>query len=134
MHNYKDFFKELITESMTDNQNLLYHATYSPLLNKIKKFGLDSTKGKKSWDESVSGVVYLAKDKDVAISYAETTDEVPESYLDNIIVLTIDMSKLDKSKLFIDRNVQDNTGGDTLEYHGVIPFSAVIKIEKSFDI
>ena len=66
----------------------------------------------------------------MAISYAETTDEAPESYLDNIIVLTIDMSKLDKSKLFIDRNVQDNTDGDTLEYHGVIPFSAVIKIEK----
>lgn len=119
----------LLKELLSPNQNLLYHATYSPLLNKIKKFGLDNTKGRTMWNDSVSGVVYLAKDKDVAISYAETAEDVPESYFDNIIVLTIDVSKLDKSKLFIDRNVQDNEG-DTLEYHGVIPFSSVIKIEK----
>ena len=49
---------------------------------------------------------------------------VPESWLDNIIILKVDTNKLDKSKLFIDQNVQDNKG-DTLEYRGVIPWEAL---------
>ena len=59
----------------------------------------------------------LAKDIDVAISYAESSDLVPDSWIDNIIVLHIDTNKLDKSKFRIDQNVQDNEG-DTLEYAG----------------
>lgn len=106
---------------------VLYHATYKPLLSKIKQNGLDTTKSKKAWEDSKPGLVYLATDIDVAGSYAEASDMVPDSYLDNIIVLHIDTSKLDLSKLTIDRNVQDNVG-DTLEYNGVIPFSAVNKV------
>ncbi len=49
---------------------------------------------------------------------------VPESWLDNIIILKVDTSKLDKSKLFIDQNVQNNEG-DTLEYRGTIPWEAL---------
>ena len=94
---------------------------------KIKQNGLDTTKRKKAWEDSKPGLVYLATDIDVAGSYAEASDMVPDSYLDNIIVLHIDTSKLDLSKLTIDRNVQDNVG-DTLEYNGVIPFSAVNKV------
>jgi hypothetical protein len=60
----------------------------------------------------------------VAESYAEESEMVPESWLDNIIILKIDTSKLDKSKLFTDQNVQDNEG-DTLEYRGVIPWEAL---------
>lgn len=108
---------------------VLYHATYKPLLNKIKQDGLDTTKSKKAWEDSKPGLVYLATDLDVAASYAESSDMVPDSYLDNIIVLHIDTSKLDSSKLSVDKNVQDNAG-DTLEYSGVIPFSAITKITK----
>ena len=54
---------------------------------------------------------------------------VPDSYLDNIIILHIDTTKLDKSKLAVDMNVQDNVG-DTWEYNGVIPYSAVIKVTR----
>lgn len=107
--------------------SILYHATYKPLLVKIKRDGLDTTKGKKAWEDSVPGLVYLATDIDVAGSYAEASDAVPDSYIDNIIVLHIDVSKLDQTKLSIDRNVQDNEG-DTLEYRGVIPYSAVVKV------
>ena len=102
----------------------LYHATYKPLLKKIKEKGLDTSDSKKAWDDSVSGYVYLALDPYVAESYAEESEMVPESWLDNIIILKIDTNKIDKSKLFVDQNVQDNEG-DTLEYRGTIPWEAL---------
>jgi hypothetical protein len=121
----KDILKEMIDSSV------LYHATYKPLLRSIKLHGLDNTKSKRVWDDSKIGYVYLAKDKEVATSYAESSDNVPESYLDDIVILHIDATKLDNSKLSIDKNVIDNVG-DTLEYNGVIPFSYVIKVEDYF--
>jgi hypothetical protein len=102
----------------------LYHATYKPLLKKIKEKGLDTSDSKKAWDDSVPGYVYLALDPYVAESYAEESEMVPESWSDNIIILKVDTSKLDKSKLFIDQNVQNNEG-DTLEYRGTIPWEAL---------
>jgi hypothetical protein len=63
-------------------------------------------------------VVYLARDPEVARSYAETSDMVPEEWLDAIVILAIDASRLDSRKLRQDRNVQDDDS--TLEYHGVI--------------
>ena len=113
----------------TEIPQILYHATYKPLLKKIKEQGLDTTKSKKAWEDSKPGLVYLAKDIDVAASYAESSDMVPESYIDNIVVLHIDSNKLDKSKISIDKNVKDNEG-DTLEYEGTIPWSAIIDITK----
>lgn len=121
--------KDIVNETI-DN-GVLYHATYRPLLRSIKLHGLDNSKSKRVWDDSKIGYVYLAKDKEVAASYAETSDNVPDSYLDNIVILHIDATKLDNSKLSTDRNVIDNEG-DTLEYNGVIPFSYVIKVEDYF--
>lgn len=117
--------KDLLQEA--NAPSILYHATYKPLLAKIKRDGLDTTKSKKAWEDSKPGLVYLATDIDVAGSYAESSEMVPDSYLDNIIVLHIDTSKLDLTKLSVDRNVQDNDG-DTLEYNGVIPYSAIAKV------
>jgi len=115
----------------------LYHATYKPFLKSIKEKGLGNT-GRKMWSDSKGrGVVYLALDKDVAYSYAETAEwlddvEDYDKYADNIIVLKIDTNKLDKEKLFIDENVLDNDS--TVEYHGIIPFTSVVKvIEESLD-
>jgi len=113
-----------IKEEVEDVPQYLYHATYKPLLKKIKEVGLDTSSSKKAWDDSVPGYVYLALDPYVAESYAEESEMVPESWLDNIIILKIDTSKIDKSKLFTDQNVQDNEG-DTLEYRGVIPWEAL---------
>ena len=106
----------------------LYHATYKALLPSIKATGLDNTEAKLSWEDSKLGYVYLATDPEVAASYAETSEAVPDDWLDEIIILTIDSNKLDPEKLFIDQNVQDNEG-DTLEYRGVIPFSFITNIE-----
>lgn len=108
---------------------IVYHATYKPLFSKIKQNGLDTTKSKKAWEDSKPGLVYLATDIDVAGSYAEASEMVPDSYIDNIIVLHIDTSKLDLSKLSIDKNVQDNDG-DTLEYNGVIPYDAIVNVTR----
>lgn len=108
-----------ITESLENIPKYLYHATYRPLLKTIKKIGLDTSVSKKVWEDSVSGYVYLALDPDVAESYAESSEEVSEDWLEQIVILTIDTDKIDKSKLFIDQNVLDNQG-DTLEYRGII--------------
>jgi len=104
---------------------ILYHATYRPLLKSIRKTGLGGIGSeKKKWPDSKPGVVYLATTPNVAESYAETSDEVKEEWLDEIIILKIDSSQLDPTRLFLDNNVQDNNG-DTLEYHGVIPPKAI---------
>jgi hypothetical protein len=107
----------------------LYHATYKPLLNKIKVMGLDTRKSKTAWEDSVRGYVYLANDVDVAASYAESSEEVPEDWLEQIIILTIDTEKLDLDKLFDDSNVR-NESSDTFEYRGVISPDAIVKVQK----
>lgn len=96
----------------------LYHATYKPLLKSIQANGLGGGGAQTKWTDSKPGVVYLAKDPDVAVSYAETSDEVPEEWLDQIVVLAISTDSLDTSKLKDDENVLDDDS--TLEYHGVI--------------
>ena len=104
----------------------LYHATYRPLIESIMKNGLGGEGAKKQWDDSKLGVVYLATDKHIAESYAESAENVPDDWLDEIVTLTIDVSKIDYSKLSVDKNVQDNDGS-TYEYSGVIPVEAISK-------
>lgn len=109
----------------------LYHATYRPLLASIQKHGLGGSPAQVQWEDSQPGVVYLAVSSDIAESYAESNDLVPEEWLDDIVVLKVDASRLDPQRLKVDRNVQDNTG-DTLEYHGVIPvddFSSLNEVQ-----
>ena len=106
-----------------DIPSVLYHATYKPRLKSIKLKGLGAG-GKRNWEDSQRGVVYLALDPNVAESYAETSDMVPEEWLDQIVILKISTAGLDPNKFGIDSNVQDNSG-DTVEYHGVIPVSNI---------
>lgn len=105
-------------QELADN-TYLYHATYKPLLKSIQKSGLGNTT-QSQWTDSRPGVVYLARDPEVARSYAETAESVPEAWLDQIVVLQISQADLDPKLLHVDRNVKDNAG-DTLEYHAVIP-------------
>lgn len=127
---WKVFIKFIFNEfkrryKIFDMSKCLYHATYRPLLKSITKHGLgNEIYSKRMWSDSKPGVVYLAKDKDVAESYAESSEKVKEEWLDEIVILKIDIDDLDKTKLKIDENVKENQG-DTLEYHGII---------KKFDI
>jgi hypothetical protein len=70
-------------------------------------------------------------DPEVALSDAESSEEVKEEWIDNLVILKIDNYSLDQDKLFIDQNVIDNVG-DTLEYRGVIPWEYVVDIEDEF--
>jgi hypothetical protein len=117
----------LLQEQEQDNPKELYHATYKRLLKPILTNGLDTNKSKKSWEDSIPGYVYLAKDPDVAVSYAETSEAVPEEWIDNIVLITVRTQALDQSKLFADQNVRNDTT-DTLEYRGVIPSSAFVSV------
>ena len=114
---FDKLYKAILENFRSDK---LYHATYKPLLNDIFKYGLGGNPDqiKKNWNESES-VVYLAIDPDVAESYAESSPDVDEDWLDEIVILEIDADTLDKNLLHIDRNVLDNEG-DTWEYAGVI--------------
>ena len=122
---------EQLEESNNKLPNTLYHATYKPFLKSIKEKGLGNTR-RKMWNDSVRGVVYLATDPDIAESYAETSEWVEErdnyeDYIDNIVILEIDVNMLDKSKFKVDSNVYLDSGEDntTWEYHGVIPWEAI---------
>jgi hypothetical protein len=120
-----------------DVPKYLYHATFKPLLKKIKIEGLGGGLTKKLWDSSKDKVVYLALEAEVAYSYTEVgfgeNESIPDSWEEKIIVLVIDTENLDKSKFFMDSNVLDNDGS-TLEYHGVIPYSSVVKVLSEDDL
>jgi hypothetical protein len=118
-------YKEYFDDSGGTLPNFLYHATYRPLLRKIKKMGLDNRNTRRNWEDSIDGIVYLALTPDIAESYAESSEVVPDDWLDEIVILKIDVSKLDANKIFKDRNVR-NTDNTTFEYSGVIPPTAII--------
>jgi hypothetical protein len=122
-----DAWNPKMDEASEHIPDVLYHATYKPRLKSIKLRGLGAG-GKRNWEDSKRGIVYLAIDPEVAVSYAESSDMVPDDWLDEIIVLEIPIAVLDKSKLILDQNVIGNEG-DTLEYHGIIPFSAVRSVQ-----
>ena len=103
----------------------LYHATYEALIPSIKRTGLDSREGELSWEFSIPGTVYLANDPWVAESYAETSEVVPDEWIDEIVILKIASKDLDVEKLFDDRNVRTDEPSDTFEYHGVIPWNVI---------
>lgn len=119
----------------------LYHATYRQFLDSIKTNGLGNTNNK-MWTDSKQGVVYLADDPWVAESYAEESEwvyeqEEPDVYLDNIVIIEVDSTKLDKKKLRVDKNVllDNEENNATWEYYGVIPLEAckILKEENNLE-
>lgn len=125
---YRDFFKYLISENTYQNPSIFYHATYKPLLNKIKKFGL-RVDAKKRWSDS-KNVIYLSSDPDVAASYAESADDLPDGWEDQIIILKIEGKHLNQSKIFNDSNVRSDESSETFEYHENIPFSSISNVSE----
>jgi len=106
-----------MNENILNVPDVLYHATYKPLLENIINEGLGNSLNK-NWEDSKTGVVYLSNDPNVAESYAETSEFIPEAWLDQIVILKVSTLNLDKSNFFVDEN---NLNSDTLEYRGVIP-------------
>ena len=87
------------------------------------------------WDDSVRGTVYLAVDPDIAFSYAETSDDAWDRFETDegleIVTFEIDTTQLDPSKFNIDQNVIGNVG-DTLEYYGIVPPSALKVVRRGY--
>ena len=52
----------------------LYHATYGPVADSIKRDGLGGDRDT-VYEDSVRGTVYLALTPEIAFSYAETSDD-----------------------------------------------------------
>ncbi len=123
---------EGVAEDTSNIPQYLYHATYRPLLKSIKTNGLGGSGAQAKWEDSKPGVTYLALDADVAESYAESSDIVPDEWLDKIIILKISTRGLDTSKFNLDSNVLDNEG-DTLEYHGIIPISNISVVKRDIE-
>lgn len=97
----------------------LYHATYRQYMKKIKKEGLHGGNPRKNYEDSEQGKVYFATSPQVAESYAESSDSVPEHYLDEICVLKVHKKHLDISKVSDDPNVR-NDDRCTVVYDGRI--------------
>lgn len=111
-------FKEFLVES---EEQYLYHATYRIHKPSINKNGLRKDSEHKNWEDSVPGKIYLAKTPEVALSYAETSESVPEKhYNSGIVVYKINKKHLDDKHISSDENVIDNDGS-TLEYSKNIP-------------
>ena len=119
--------KKAITGSVEGMESeFLYHATYKPLLDSIRRTGLGGTKNT-WWEDSIPGVVYLADDPDIAESYAEANESVDDEWLDEIVVFEVNVSDIDASKLYVDENVRSDEPPHTYEYHGTIPY-ALLKV------
>ncbi len=86
--------------------DVLYHATYGAFVGSILQKGL-IPRYTCIWDYCEYGV-YLASDSHVARSYPETADNVPDEYLDNIVVFSVDVNSLDKNKLETDPNMLED--------------------------
>ena len=91
---------------------LLYHATYRAYLDSILENGLLCEPPHGAWSladdygDSVSALclcVFLAKDDDVAESFAEAANEVSDDVYDSgIVILSVDSDDLDPDLLTYD--------------------------------
>jgi len=128
-------YRDMIESSMRTEYSptVLYHATYMPLVESIMKHGIvPGGKKLKNFDWS-KNFVYLAADKNNAISFVECAenDNIPEEWLDEIVVFSVDVSKLDKSKLSPDEHWNPSVADDeadgwqSYQYSGIIPPDAI---------
>ena len=129
MKHLRQYIRRIIKEQV-EIPLMLYHATYGPVADSIKRDGLGGDRDT-VYEDSVRGTVYLAVTPEIAFSYAEASDlgwdrfETDEGL--EIVTFEIDTKQLDPSLFNIDQNVQDNEG-DTLEYSGIVPPSALREI------
>ena len=129
MNPLREYIRRIIKEQV-EIPPTLYHATYGPVADSIKRDGLGGDRDT-VYEDSVRGTVYLALTPEIAFSYAETSDDAWDRFETDegleIVTFEIDTNQLDPSLFNIDQNVQDNEG-DTLEYPGVVPPSALREI------
>ena len=93
--------KDILNEILEDTPRVLYHATFKALLPSIRKRGLIGGGSKYRNFDNVEKGIYLGYSSEYAGSMIEASENpnIPEEWFDDIIILTIDTSKLDLNKL-----------------------------------
>jgi hypothetical protein len=133
MNLLREYIRGLLVEQV-ELPPKLYHATYGPLVDSIQREGLGGDRDT-VWEDSVRGTVYLALDPEIAYEYAETSDDAWDNFETDdgleIVTFEVDTAQLDPSKFNIDQNVIGNTG-DTLEYYGIVPPSALKVVRRGY--
>lgn len=149
MYTYNENFKlinilkNLICEEFfpDDVPRILYHATFDVLVKRIEKEGIiPGGKRFKNFTGIEKGV-YLGTTPEYAGSMVEASENenIPEKWLDEIVIIAIDVSKLNLSLLDRDPNVapQEDEYDDEIPadeviysyiYRGIVPPSAIIDI------
>jgi len=122
----------LLPEALTEDlPEYLYHATFNALIPEIQAEGLIPGGRDFRNYEDIDWGVYLSNDFDFAGSMTENTENenVPEKWLEEVVVIMLSTKNLDKSKFDSDPNVT-LWEGDTRAYiyRGIIPPSAIIEI------
>jgi hypothetical protein len=102
--------------------NILYHATFGELIPSIAEKGL-IPRFHEVWEDCEWGI-YLASCPYLAESYCETAESVPEEWLDDIVVLRINVEGLDLEP-------DPHQEGDfTNLYKGEIPKEAILNLDE----
>ena len=105
---------------------VLYHATYAALQESIREHGLCRAQiRKKSWEDCSSEYIYLCLDADCAIAFCEASDDVPEQWLNEIILIAVDAEKLDICLFALDENIINTERLTAYQYRGDIPMSVI---------
>lgn len=117
-----------------------YHGTFQPYLKSIMAKGLGAYYPGKNYGDSQGRYVYLADSPELSRAFCEEAD-VPEEYLDQIVILSIDSNKLNYRLLQHDSNILPVKAAPgfglhfhSWEYTGIIPPDAItILINESVD-
>jgi thiol-disulfide isomerase/thioredoxin len=104
-----------------------YHGTYGVYLDSILEKGLIANYNT-SWDFS-ERYIYLSDDPEIALTFAEVAEEVPEEYLKDIVIIEIDSKDLDIARLSIDSNIiydlEEKKDPYSFQYKGIIKPKAI---------
>lgn len=110
-----------------NNMKALYHATYEPVLESIKEYGLGALVPERinAWDGLSGTKIYFAHTPELAESFAEAADnlDLPEDWLYCIKTLEVQLEDLDLTQLDFDSNNLMEEPYRTFEYIGIIPWS-----------
>ncbi len=109
---------------------VLYHATYGRFLDSIMEHGLggEIANNNKMWDISSDDMVYLSSDIDFAISFVETAENGSDDESETIVVIKIDVSRLDANLLSLDDNILDENRELSWQYNGIIARESFLDI------
>lgn len=136
----KSLLKELLDRGSIPR--LLYHGTFNQLAISIEMDGIIPGGNDVQNFTGIEKGVYLGLTPEYAGSMVETSENenIPENWFGEIVIITIDTSKLDLTKLDRDPNVapQEDEYDDSIPadetihsfiYRGMIPKNAIVSID-----